>query len=163
MVVQYEDSLDSRDKKFLEIIEKYDCHVMNVFPTEEDHGPEFTYSTGIYEKLQQPELLIFGLKSNLSHSMVNIYRDQVQNGVTFEHGQYYEGFIEGFSILMINANEAAHKDYATWSQWYYQSQNYPMYQVIWPSTQGIWPWEKDASDFLKDNQPILGSIPDTIL
>lgn len=145
---------------FFDIIEKHGWHVMSVANAADESGPFFSYSTGIYQKLRAPELLIIGLSSNLSARLINIYGNNILNqGAFFEAGKFYSGFLEGFDVYMTEPDDRARKEFAIWADWYYQRQPFPILQCIWPSTNGVWPWEEAASVELKEMQPLLGSAP----
>lgn len=160
MVVKIEDVTDKADRKFLTIIREHGWHVMHVHNTAEETGPEFSYSTGIYEKFGKPEIIIFGLAPDLRKSIINGYgNDVTENQREFHKGEFYEGFLEGFDVYLTEGNTKLKKEYACWTDWYYERQSFPLLQCVWPSTSGVWPWDDNASAELKDIQPIFGPIP----
>lgn len=148
------------EASFFDIIEKHGWHVMSVANAAGEEGPVFSYSTGIFHRLKAPELLIIGLDSKLSASMINHYGHEMQeNGAAFEVGKFYSGFLDGFDIYMLEPDIRARKEYAIWADWYYERQPFPILQCVWPSTTGRWPWEEAASAYLKETQPLLGLAP----
>jgi Domain of unknown function (DUF4262) len=54
------DGLPPGDAKFLEIIDKFGWHVMSVAPRLGEQGEIFSYSTGLYMRFKQPEILLCG-------------------------------------------------------------------------------------------------------
>jgi len=123
-------------------------------------GPVFSYSTGIFQKLKAPELLIIGLGGKLGTSLINHYGREILDGnATFTAGNFYSGFLEGFDVYMMEPDERATKEYAIWADWYYERMPFPILQGVWPSTKGVWPWEEAASASLKESQPLLGLSP----
>jgi hypothetical protein len=145
---------------FFDIIEKHGWHVMSVANEEGEEGPVFSYSTGIFQRLKAPELLIIGLGSKLCAAMINHYGHEIQeNGKRFNAGEFYSGFLEGFDIYMMEPDERARREYAIWADWYYERQPFPILQCVWPATTGPWPWDERASAYLKETQPLLGLAP----
>lgn len=145
---------------FFDIIEKHGWHVMSVANGAGDEDPVFSYSTGIFQKLKAPELLIIGLGSKLSASLINHYgREIMDRNANFSAGNFYSGFLDGFDIYMMEPDERARKEYAIWADWYYERTSFPIFQCVWPSTGGVWPWEEAASQSLKESQPLLGLSP----
>lgn len=160
MVLKLNESMTDGEKDFFAKIDKFGWHVMNVENTDGQEGPTFSYSTGIFEHYGKPELIVFGLKKELRQSVINLYGEDIRNGTRgFTNEHYYDGFIEGFEILMLDAGEVARKDYACWADWYYERKPFPILQCVWPSTSGVWPWDDDASDDLRAWQPLLGKPP----
>ncbi len=147
--------MDKEDKKALENIEKYDCHVLNVM--EGEGLPQFTYSVGLEKKLDTPELVIIGLKSELAHSMVNNYRDRVKKGEQFQSGRYYSDFLEGFNVCFTHVDQKHYEEYFGWCQWLYNGNKFRVMQLVWPTTDGIWPWSNNKSEYYDWAQPILNN------
>ncbi len=67
------EGLSQGDAKFLEIVDKYGWHVMTVAPRvdSQDKQEWFSYSTGLYMRFQQPEVIIFGFDHETGTSLVN--------------------------------------------------------------------------------------------
>jgi Domain of unknown function (DUF4262) len=143
------------DQKTLDNIKEYGCHVLGVLEGEDE--PTFTYSIGIYETQGKPELLILGLDTKLAHSMVNNYNDRLKSGEIFRPGEYYSGFLEGFDICFVEVDEEYHNEYPLACNTHYGDDPYKVYQLVWPTTDGQWPWDNNTSEFYQWSQPILNS------
>ena len=50
-------------------IEKYGLQVMGISAT--NYLPSFSYSVGLYESYQHPEIICFGLPTDLAHLIIN--------------------------------------------------------------------------------------------
>ena len=143
------------DKRVADNIAKYGCHVVSVFDPDGEE-PTFSYSIGIYARFEAPEAIVIGVKPDLGHAMVNEYCRQVQSGMRFERGVQYAGFLEGFNIYVEAAKQARALEYTFGCGRYYDHDDYPVAQLIYPTTAGIWPWRAGASDWFRSNQPMLG-------
>jgi hypothetical protein len=146
----------ANDKRVADNIQQYGCHVISVFDPEETE-PFFSYSVGIQETSAVPEAIVIGLRPNLSGFMINEYNRQVRAGVRFERGVLYPGFIEGFEVYIEPVRRKQRlAEYTLGCDRYYGDKAYAVVQIVWPSTAGLWPWQKTASEWFKSNQPMLG-------
>ena|SRR3989338_5184296 len=150
--------MDENDRKVFDNIEKYGCHVIYVFDTNEIYPP-FTYSVGIQKSSNAPEVVVVGLKKEISAFIVNEYNRRVREGEQFVTGKKYDGFLEGFEVFFEPVNECHYKEYFGYNIWLYGGHDFKVLQVVWPSTTGIWPWQEEASEWLRNNQPMLGNTP----
>ena len=145
--------MDESESKALNDIDEYGCHVINVM--EGDDEPSFTYSIGINKKLNKPDVVILGLKTELAHSMVNNYNERLMDGEVFVPGKYYPDFLGDFDVCFVHVAKKYFKEYFGWGLWLYDGEDFEVLQIVWPTTDGIWPWDKEKSDFYKWSQPIL--------
>ena len=151
----------ANDKRVAEDIAKYGCHVVSVFDPEE-RTPDFSYSVGIQATTGRPEALVVGVRSSLGHSMINYYNELVRGVAKLKRGILYPGFIDGFSIFIEPTLSGRHSEYTLGCDRYYKGEGYAAVQLIYPTTKGVWPWQKAASEWFKTHQPMLGrKRPDT--
>lgn len=148
--------LDDHEKRALANIEQYGCHVLYVLG--EGELPPFTYSVGIQKKTSAPELIVVGLKQPISHFIVNEYNRRVVAGERFPDGTMVDGFLEGFPCLMRAVDRRHYRDYFGWNRWLYDGDAFDVLQMIYPSTDGIWPWDSNASEYFKAQQTLLTPI-----
>jgi hypothetical protein len=76
-------------------------------------------------------------------------------GERFSPGARYDGFLEGFQVQFKAVLPEHFDEYLGWDKWLYGGKNFEALQIIYPSTEGIWPWELAASDWFCHRQPIL--------
>jgi Domain of unknown function (DUF4262) len=153
------DSLRIKDDEQIEAnIAKFGCHVISVFDAKQV-DPTFTYSIGIQACTGAPEVIIIGLSTKLGHSMVNEYNNRLRKGVTLQRGTLYDDFIEGFGIYVEPANPLLYAAYMRGCDRYYRGTTYDVVQLIYPTTSGVWPWQREASESFKAMQPLLGKLP----
>lgn len=145
--------MDERDQKALDDIERYGCHILHVMEGEGE--PSFSYSIGINKKQDKPDVVILGLKSQLTHSMINNYKSRLLEGEVFEPGKYYSDFLGGFDVCFVKVSKKHFKEYFGWGLWLHDGDDFEMLQMVWPTTEGGWPWYDEKSDFYKWAQPIL--------
>ena len=134
--------MDDGDEKALSDIEEHGCHILHI--AEDEEGPGFSYSIGIQQKSGQPELLITGLKRELAGNIINEYNSRIQAGESFQPNEMYSGFLGEFDVQFRPVLKEHYKEYFGWGLWLYKNDDFIVYQLIWPSTSGIWPWDNDA-------------------
>jgi hypothetical protein len=148
--------MDAGEQKALDDIEAYGCHVIHVL--EDEKGPPFSYSVGVQKTSGAPEVMVIGLKRPIAHLVVNEYNRRVRTGERFAPGGRYEGFLEGFQVQFEAVAPDHFHEYLGWDMWLYRGRNFEVLQLIYPTTDGVWPWEPDASDWLRQQQPTLSDI-----
>jgi hypothetical protein len=147
--------MDAAEKKALADIEEYGCHIIHVL--EDEEGPPFSYSVGVQKTSGAPEAIVIGLKQPIAHFVINEYNDRVCAGERFATGTRHEGFLEGFSVQFETVSADHFDDYFGWDKWLYGGKDFKVVQIVYPSTDGIWPWEPGASEWFRKWQPILSS------
>jgi Domain of unknown function (DUF4262) len=155
MTTPPEERRAENDKRIADDVAQYGCHVISVFDPEEKL-PTFSYSIGIQASSGAPEAIVIGVRPSLGHSMINEYNAQVRKGVKFERGIQYEGFLEGFNVYVEPAKPGLLSEYTLGCTRFYKGVRYGVVQLIYPTTSGIWPWQRAASEWFRSNQPMLG-------
>ena len=135
-------------------IEEHGCSVTSVSDPEGD-TPSFSYSIGIAKTAGAPELIVVGLKPKMGHWIVNEYNRRVAAGESFGPGVLYLGFLEGFAVQFGQVSPESRKEYMRSACWLHGGPEFEALQLLWPSTSGTWPWEPEASEWFRSNQPIL--------
>ena len=150
--------MNEAEKKIIRNIEEFGCHVTSVFDPKGDE-PNFTYSTGISNSYSAPELIIVGLDSQLSHTIINLYAERVENGEKYNTESFYLGFLSGFEVCFRTVSSEHKKSFMLSSCWLYGNNNFEAIQLIFPTTSGVWPWEPEASESFKELQSSLQNEP----
>jgi hypothetical protein len=148
--------LDKGDKKLIADIHKFGWHVLNV--TDDNRGPRFSYSVGLFKTFGHPEIVIVGLKHELAHVLINNIGFDIKNGMKYQSGQFYADILDDFQCLMIEVNKKYYREHVGYALWYYKGDNFPLLQCIYPTVNGIYPWEKEWPEDIRDLQPILGDV-----
>ena len=66
-------------------IATYGWHVVKVL--EDDEGPAFAFTIGLWQRFQHPELIVFGLPLETMHQMLNGAGAAVRAGRPYAAGQ----------------------------------------------------------------------------
>lgn len=148
--------LSNTDQKILNDIEEYGWHAVKV--PEDEVGPGFGYSVGLYKSFGHPEIIIIGLKLDLIHSIINLIGEDIRSGKVFHTGQYYSGLIQGFECCFTSVEKKHYDDYVRYAKWCYKGTDFPINQCVYPTVKGVYPWQDEWPKGIRDLQPILGAI-----
>jgi hypothetical protein len=140
--------MDKSEKKAQSDIKKYGCHILHV--VEEGEYPRFSYSIGIQKNTGQPEIIITGLNQEIAHWMINEYNNRAKAGEKFLPNKYYSGFLDNFDVTFRKVEKQHYPEYLGWARWLYKGDDFKVFQLIYPSTSGVWPWDHEApNDFTR--------------
>lgn len=134
-------------------ITQYGCHVVLI--EESDYLPGFVYSIGLYEKFGQPEIICFGLPTDVAHSLINHACDLIKEGQTLQDNTQYSGFLEGYTIQLLPVDKDYYPYYVGYAGWYYTNFDFPVQQLVWPDKQRLFPWEQGFNPDWQLKQPLL--------
>lgn len=146
--------MDEYERNIHAHIEKYGCSVTSVFD-EKGEEPPFSYSIGIAKTAMAPELIVVGLKKDIGHWLINEYNRRVRAGERFSPGTPYTGFLEGHPVQFGVVAQDQREEYMRSAAWLHGGPGFEALQLIWPSTDGIWPWDAEASERFRRQQPLL--------
>jgi len=137
-------TLNESDQKALDNIKEYGCHILNIM--EDEEHPNFSYSIGIEKTRNSPELIIIGLKRDLAQSIISNYCERLEKGEKFKAGKYYSDFIGGFDVCLIEVDLKHYDETFCHAQWLYNGNDFRGLQLIYPTVDGVWPWDPEASE-----------------
>jgi hypothetical protein len=145
--------MNEAEKKIIKNIDEYGCHVTTVFDPNGD-DPTFCYSTGIMKTYGSPEIIVVGLSVDLGHSIVNNYAGRLKAGAKFGVGNFYPDFLGGFDVTFGEVSQSNKEKYMLSSCWF-NGNEFDALQLIYPTTKGVWPWAKEATESFHAVQPSL--------
>jgi len=152
------------DMKFLEIIDKFQWHVMSVAPRIGEGGESFSYSTGLFMRFKHPEIILFGLNPDISQQIINGIGKIVEAGKPFEMNRdYADVFADEVMCRFRPVLSAHYREYVGWSLWFYEQELFPLFQCFWPDKNGRYPWEKECHPDVAGCQPLLYLQPPSVM
>jgi hypothetical protein len=153
-------SLTEYEIKILDNVQRSGCHITSVFdPDGED--PTFTYSAGFMKTVGQPEIICFGLSTEIMGFMINETLDQCSGGLELIEGVRIRGLLEGHDVIGKRIPQhRIEREYFNSAMWYHKHEFgtdlTEAIQLVWPgSGNGLFPWEADCSQDVIDLQPAL--------
>jgi hypothetical protein len=143
--------LEASERKFLAGIREHGWFDTWVFDRE-DQLPDFSYSTGFFSSLDFPEIIVFSLSNEVSHSILwDIFRD-VQGGIVPLIGVRTSNLLGNGDAALLPVSKFQYQKYMGWSRWFYGGDDFPCLQLVWPDREGRLPWENNFDVELKDRQ-----------
>ncbi|UZU00024.1 DUF4262 domain-containing protein [Chryseobacterium fluminis] len=135
-------------------VEKYGCHLALI--EADNYLPAFVYTIGLYKKFGHPELICFGLKTDVLASILNHACDLIKSGQTLSSDKPYPGFLQDYNIQLLEADKEYYPDYIGYAGWFNDGNfNFPLLQVVWPDKQHHFPWDENFNPAWKFKQPLL--------
>ena len=149
--------LETRNQ-FKENIDNFGCHLC-LFEAD-NYLPGFAYSIGLFEKFNHPEIICFGINTEVMAKIINQACDLIKEGEVLKTDKIYDEFLNNYPIQFIEVNKAFYANYLGYGSWYYGDFDFPVLQLIWTDKQSNFPWEEDFNEDLKFKQPLLDSNTD---
>ena len=145
---------DEPERIVLSNIAEYGWHCVNVL--EDDGHPPWSFTIGLYETWNHPELIIIGRSRATSYEMLKTIADDIElndpPNLTDPDGQ----LLLGMKCHFLEVNTRYYSDYVGFALWFYRKRRFPLYQIVWPNNDGLYPWDEMAPKALKEWQPVLG-------
>lgn len=145
---------EESEKRVIQDVEKYGFHMALL----EDDGylPAFVYTIGFYKTYQHPEIVVFGLKNEVTQHLLHHIGEEIKKGTKFLTGIDYNGFLSNYPIRFIKVDIEHYADYLGFGGWFYNNSfDFPAYQLVWTDKEGKYPWEENFYENWKFKQPIL--------
>lgn len=121
-----------------------------------DNGdPAFSYTTGFWLTLDQPEVIVFDFPPQLSHDVFGQMMRRARAGDRFPLGQRIEGILSNEAVYLFTVGQAAGAHYLLSSDWFYRRGQFPAVQLVWSDGRGHFPWEDGYDALLAKLQPDL--------
>ena len=143
------------ERNLLANIEKYGWQSTGVFG--EKGSPGFSYTIGLFHSYRFPELIIFGLPTKVAHGIMDLAAKAAASGEPIPLDKPSDRLIARDSCEFRRVPVAAYGEYVLSARWYYQGDNFPLYQLVWPSEDGLFPWHPSATQAFRAEQPIIGT------
>ena len=136
-------------------INEFGWHAVNVM--EDDGQPPWTYTIGLYDTWNHPELIVIGRSRVTAHHML----ESITADLDLDHRPNLEAphnkLLPGSICHFIEVYPRYYPDYVGFARRYYRKRTFPLYQIVWPNDDGHYPWDEAAPHGFKEWQPLLGS------
>lgn len=144
------------EQKVIDDIAEYGWHCVNIHPEGEHVGYAFTI--GLFQSYGHPELIIFGLSAKVAHQILAIAANAAKSGEPLDLLRPTETLIDGYECCFAEVPLSQYYEYVGYCRWYYQGNHFPLYQVVWPSRDGLYPWHEQASQGFRSAQPVISGV-----
>ncbi|SRR5258708_32870119 len=145
---------DDLERQVIHNIAEYCWHCVNVI--EENGCSPWSYTIGLFETWEHPELIIIGRSRATSHAMLKTLADDIELNDPPNLTDSAGHLLLGMNCHFLEVNPRYYSDYVGFALWFYRKRKFPLYQIIWPDRDSIYPWDQNASKAFKEWQPVLG-------
>jgi hypothetical protein len=144
---------DESERKVIDDIAKFGWHCVHILA--EGDRPEYSFTVGLFQTYKYPELIIFGLPSKVSHQILGVAADAAKSGHPLDLTQPTDALINNYSCCLAEVPTSEYHEHVGFCRWYYLGNGFPLYQIIWPSRAGLFPWHPEASSAFRATQPVI--------
>ncbi len=149
-------NLHAAEQKVLHDIDHVGWHVVKVFASAGESGPEWAFSIGLFHSFLHPEVIIFGLPLNTCADLINEIGRQIKNGRRFDGQCAISGILtEPYTCVFRPVPMRIYAEYVGFAQWFYEADPFPVMQCFWPDKAGRFPWEAGCERATREAQPLL--------
>jgi hypothetical protein len=147
---------DDHDRAILGDIHRVGWSVIQIEPDDEnDPGPVYSFSVGLFHRHDHPEIILLGLSHPVAGQIINDIGDAVAAGQRIEPGRTYDDFAS-VPLAFVVVDPAHYKEYVGYARWLYGGSEFPMLQCVWPLKSGHFPWDKGYDKAGAAIQALLG-------
>ena len=148
--------INDYERAVLRNVANFGWHCTSVYPRQgADATPTFSYSTGLYQTFGVSELILFGLPGRTAHALFGILVERLREGRPIALDQPCDDLIDGYPCAFVPVPRDRYDDYVYSALWFYAEVQFPLHQVVWPDSQGRFPWHERADRSFQEMQPVL--------
>ena len=147
---------DESEQRVIDDIANYGWHCVSIHPYDEHVGYAFT--AGLFQSYGHPELIIFGLAPKVAHQILAIAADAAKSGAPLDLTQPTDALLSDYVCCFVEVPVDQYCEYVGYSRWYYQGNGFPLYQIVWPSRSGLYPWHEKTEPGFRRAQPVLAQL-----
>jgi hypothetical protein len=150
------DGLPAPDAKVLTDIQKEGFHIVGVFPREQEEGPNWAFSIGLFYSYGHPEVIIMGLPLKTCMSVVSHIGKQVKAGMHYAVEETYDDILEDpYKCAFKQVVPSQYRDHVGCALWFYDPDRFPLLQCFWADEECRFPWNDGCKAQVKSSQPLL--------
>lgn len=154
--IEEANDLSALDAKVLREIHTDGWQITGVLAREQDKGPDFAYSIGLFHSFGHPEIILFGLPIDICMRAVNVIGIDICSGTRFEPRAVYDRILSApHRCCFREVNHRHYHDHVGYALWFYETDPFPMLQCFWSDENGRFPWDPGCSAYARDAQPLL--------
>lgn len=147
-------SEDPHERFVVRCVEQFGWSVQSI--DAEGAAPGFSYTIGLQQTFQQPELIVFGLPHEAAQKLLNLIGQRIREGQRFVPGTSYGGLVDSHDVRFRQVlDPTSMRDHVGYALWYYGDTPLTLQQLIWPDAAGAFPDAPIAPAWLQSAQPLL--------
>ncbi len=117
--------------------------------------PGFAYTIGLWSSYRHPELIVVGMEPETAHAVLNELGRRIKAGVACEPGLDLDDILKGVPLRVREViAPASYAEHVGWAIAYHRAP-FPLWQVLWPERNGVFPGTPEAPGWMDFRQPLL--------
>lgn len=116
----------------------------------------FAYTIGLFHSFGFPELIVFGMPAKTAHGIFDTAARAAASGNPIPLNVPCDKFSDSYKCEFRRVPPYRYDEFVLSARWFYQHEDFPLYQVVWPSVEGYMPWHPKADLTFQESQPIIG-------
>ena len=149
---------DKSEQRVVDDVAKFGWHCVHILA--EGEAPEYSFTVGLFHSYRHPELIIFGLSSKVAHQILTTAANAAKSGQALDLSQPTDELLNNYSCCFVEVPPSEYYEHVGFCRWYYEGNSFPLYQIVWPSRSGLFPWHSQAPEAFRVSQPVLGHAAD---
>ncbi|MCC9601264.1 DUF4262 domain-containing protein [Stieleria sp. JC731] len=147
---------DDDDRVLLRNIESHGWHLVGI--SEDESGPAYVFTVGLFHTFGHPEICILGLNdTDLMGQIVNTVAELINDGHQFDDWRSSDEVLDEYVCVFRKVGDEHYREYFGYGRWFYEGDDFPMLQCVWPDRNGYFPWEDGFESQLLQSQPVLAT------
>lgn len=134
-------------------IEQYGFSVIHV--SEDEIGPAFSYSIGLFQTYEHPEIILFGLPHESSQIIISNCAVEIKSGRRYKPDELNGDIVPNYDCVFKIVPSEWYDDYVGQAQRFYQGSAFHLLQCVWPDRSNKLPWQPGFTESLRHRQPLL--------
>ena len=120
--------------------------------------PTYSYTVGLEALVGHPEIVIFGLPPAAARGLLEMTVEQLVAGVQLPIDQPFVGLLDnGLRSMLVTIDRETHGERFPTPNTVYGDQPWRICQLVWPHTNGAFPWEDGWPHEMRLVQPVLAA------
>jgi hypothetical protein len=129
---------------------------VQLIPAGGEAEPAFAYTVGLFASFGHPELIVFGLRHEVMHAMLNACGERVRRGTKLAPGVLLDDILEQHPVrLRAVVERRSYEQHVGYAMWFNDGGDFPLLQVTWPDKRGCFPGDDGLDPGLRQLQPLL--------
>jgi Domain of unknown function (DUF4262) len=145
---------DDLERQVIHNINDFGWHCVNVI--EDGNHPPWSYTIGFYDTWNHPELILIGRSRATAHHILETVAKGLDNDQRLDLSTATDTLLAGTACHFVEVADRYYPDYVGFARWYYRRREFPLYQIVWPNHDGLYPWCPSATRTFQEWQPLLG-------
>lgn len=147
---EFDERLDQMMVKFRVAIDDVGWAALGVFP-EGPGEPTFTYTIGLTETLQHPELIVYGMHYKQAHAILYSAIEMIKKeGIIMIPGERYPEVVRDYDVMVKYVEDEESRPLNMATRFY----DHPVIamQLLWPDKNGKFPGEEGVDEGVENCQ-----------